>query len=127
MTYIWLAERGKIYTSKEAENIKYYVKHVFWKLFKKPYKTIKESISSNAVNLFYSKSTQRALGHSKGHSKGIQALKALGHLSTWGTRVLRGTLDPWELKHLKHSGTWRALRHSGTRALGHSKHSKHFI
>ena len=31
MTYIWLAERGKIYTSKEAENIKYYVKHVFCK------------------------------------------------------------------------------------------------
>ena len=51
--YIWL-QCGKIYNliSKEAENDKCYVKYVFQKFFKKLYKTIKDSISSNVANRF---------------------------------------------------------------------------
>ena len=76
-----------------------------------------EPISCNVADFFYSKSTQRKIGYSKGtprtlqgHSKvtprereeqlGIRALKALG------------LLDTQALGHLK--GTW-ALRQSGTR------------
>ena len=54
------------------------------KSFEKPYKTIKKSISCNVLDLFYSDSTQKTLGHSKGtprpfgHSGHLdtQALKA---------------------------------------------------
>ena len=56
---------------KEAENNKRYVKYVFWKLFKKLCKTIKEYISSYVTNLFF---TGRAL---KGHFKGTQGTRAL--------------------------------------------------
>ena len=63
--------------SKEAENNNYYAKHVFWKIFKRLYKTIMESISSNAADLFYSKGTQKALGHSKGTHGSLK-----GHLIT---------------------------------------------
>ena len=48
--------------SKEAVNNKCYAKCVFSKVFKKLYRTIKEPISSNVADLFYS----RALGPSKG-------------------------------------------------------------
>ena len=89
--------------SKEVENNKCYVKYVFRKFFKNHYKTIKESISSNVGDLFYSKKhskdtwvlkrhymgTQKPLEHLKGiprtlqgHSNSIWALEALGHSST---------------------------------------------
>ena len=63
---MWLAKRGKIYTSYLfPKNHKCYARYVFWKVFKKLYKTIKESIFSNVADLFYLKNTQKALGHSK--------------------------------------------------------------
>ena len=116
MIYIWV--------SKEAEN-----NTIFWKVFKKLYKTIKESISIDVANHFYSKgtrrtlkghlSTQRALqGHSKGtlkafqgHSEGTWALKALRRSNIWDTWGLKEHLDIWALKVLVHLGTW------GTRAI----------
>ena len=55
-------------------------------------------IAGWVADLFYSKSTQTALGHSK-------STWALGH-----TRHL-GTQGPWAVRHL---GTRRALRHSDT-------------
>ena len=76
---------------------------------------------------FYLKSTQREIGYSKctprllqRHSKGTWALghsgtrelKALGHLSTWGTLALEG-----------HLGT-QALRHSTLEALYSSNSPK---
>ena len=114
------------------------------KFFKKLYKTIKESTSSNVAELFYSMSTQTALkrhlgtqrvipqGQSKNtptalgnsrHSR-IQAFDALGHPNgTWSLKYLQ---------QLRHSGTRKEPGHSGTqgtqalgywdtrRALGHS-------
>ena len=87
------------------------------------------------------------------HSKGIWALEALGHLGTWGiwafegrlghlgtqdtwalghwgtwsTRALEEQLDTQTLKVLGHSVTRRALRYLGIQALGHLRHSRHFI
>ena len=88
----------------------------FEKFLKKPYKTIKESISSHAADLFDSKSTQSALGLSNvtrgalegnfEHLKGTR--RALEHLRRSGTRLALG-----------HSGTWRALGHLGTHTPGY--------
>ena len=89
------------------------------KVFEKLYKTIKESVSSNVTDLFYLKSTQRALGHPKGtrellkehlsigtvllgHYKGTQGTRALKYLRLSGTLRYFGT---WALKALGHSGT----------------------
>ena len=84
--------------------------------FKKLYKTIKEFICSNVVDLFYSKSTQRVLMYSKRHSQGT--LKE--YLSTRRTFVghSKGTLVTQDTRALEH------VRHSkGNRwALGHSRH-----
>ena len=59
MIYIWLAEMLKftLLISQETESNNCSVKYVFWNFFKKLYKTIKESISSNFADLF----TRRAL------------------------------------------------------------------
>ena len=46
------------------------------------YKTVKEFISSNVANLFYSKSSPRALEHSKDTPK---ALEHMRHMDTRGT------------------------------------------
>ena len=60
---------------------------------------------------FCSKSTQRAF---QGHTKGTQiALEALGHSSTWSTRLLEGHLST---QTLKAPSTW-ALRYFGTGVL----------
>ena len=65
----------------------------------------------------------------EGHSEDIRVLKEYlkgirktfeGYFGTHGTRAL---------EHVKHSGTWRALRHSGTqgiRAMWESRHLRHF-
>ena len=66
--------------SEEAENNKYYVKYVFRKGFEKLYKTIKETISNNVTDLFYLKSTQRALEHWKSTPGVLQ-----GHTMDSGT------------------------------------------
>lgn len=58
------------------------VKYVFWNVFKILYKTVKEFISSNVANLFYSKSSPRALEHSKDTPK---ALEHMRHMDTRGT------------------------------------------
>ena len=66
--------------------------------------------------------TRRALGHSRHLGNwGTWALK--GH---FGTRALKalGLLGTWTFRHL---GTRRAYGHSGTWALGHWRHSRHFI
>ena len=101
---------------KEAEN-KCYVKYVFWKFLKKPYETIKESISSHAAGLFDSKSTQSALGI-EGHSKGILSIwRALeGHLNIWDNRVLEWHLGTQALEG--HLDT-KALIHLGTHTSRH--------
>ena len=57
----------------------------------------------NVPDFFYSKSTQRTIGHSKGH------WKALGDSGT-----------PRALGHSRSQGTW-PLGRSGTGALEHSK------
>ena len=59
---------------------------------------MKESISSNTENFFYSKGARREI---KGH---LHILRALGHSSTWGTLALE-----------EHS------RSKDTGILGHSK------
>ena len=88
----------------KGENNQRYVKYVFWKVFKSS-KIINESISCNAADVFYSKSTQKKIGHSKG---------------TWVLEHSRH-LGIWVLEHLRHSGTQRVLGNSGTqRELGHS-------
>ena len=95
--------------SKEAQKNKYK------NFFKKLYKTIKESISSNGEDIFYSKDTRRAL---QGHL-GAQELEPLrymvtrselGHSEAQGTRALRHVdIRTFE----EHLGT-QALRYSGT-------------
>ena len=45
---------------KETANNKYYIKNVFRKFFEKLHKTIKESISCNVGDIFYSKSNKKA-------------------------------------------------------------------
>ena len=62
------------------------------KFFKKLYKTIKESTSSNVAELFYSMSTQRALKKTFGHSKGNPSRAVQKHSN-----------GAWELKALSHS------------------------
>ena len=79
---------------------------------------------------FYLKSSQWEIGHSHWTPRAFEGdtLRSLqGH-----------SKSTWSLGHLMHSGTWalKALGHLGTRALeghldtqalGHSKHSRHFI
>ena len=116
--------------------------YVFWKVFKKVYKTISESISCNVADFFtrrslkgklcsqralqgHSKVTPRALGNSStrralGHSRylGTQDNWALGHSSTWGTRALKtlGHLGTRALEgHSKSTWTLRHLNTQGTR------------
>ena len=81
--------------SKEAVSNKCYAKTVFWKVFKKLCKTMKDCISTNFEWLF----TRRALE---------------GYLGT--PRTLQGHFSIWALKALK------APRHLSTRALGHLMH-----
>ena len=62
-----LAELGKIYTSHfQGKKQQKELKFVFWKVFKNSVKPIIEFISCNVVDVFYSKSTQKEIGHSKG-------------------------------------------------------------
>ena len=96
-------------------------KIVFWEVFKKVYKTIKESISSNIANLFYSKTSWRAFDPLKGarrrlqvHSKNTWELKALKHLND--LLALVHSKDTWTLQHWRHICTW-PLRHLDTLAL----------
>ena len=91
-----LTEHGKIYT-ENLQNIQGRRKQMLCKIcilkrfLKKLYKTIDESISSNVVDLFKSKSTRREIAHSKG-TPSIRAFE--GHLDTQ---------DTWALKALAHS------------------------
>ena len=89
----------KIYPSyfKEEENNKCCIKYLFWKVFKKLYKTNKEFISRNTADRFYSKSSQRVLQG----QLGTQAIEALSYLKDiW---VLRHSKFTWKLKYF---GTW---------------------
>ena len=90
-----------------------YAKYLFWKVFKKSYKTMKEFISKNFAHFVL---TQRAL---KGQSRDTQ--RALERLSkgTWTLSALQALQG-----HSRTQGTCALgnLRHSGIRrALGHSK------
>ena len=97
--------------------------------FKKLYKTIKEFICSNVVDLFYSKSTQRVLMYSKDICRALKGHS--GHSRHSGTRARealeRQSKGTWALKAHKalghlgtcYSDTRRALGHSGTQALWH--------
>ena len=92
----------------------------------------------------HSKSTLRSL---QGHSKGNWAINAPeGHLDTWafkalghsGSQALKElglSKDTWTLGHLRHLNNL-ALRHLGirvlkehlcSRAVGYSRHLRHFI
>ena len=99
--YIWLAEYGKLIylISKEGGN-KSYLKGCILKNIWKLCKTINEFISCNIPHFFYSKSTQRETGLSKGtprapgHSDTQRALgyvgtQSLGHVDTRGTLFTR--------------------------------------
>ena len=98
----------------ESENNKCYVKNISWKVFKNSIKLLTSPFLVMLQTFFYSMSTQREIVHSKDtwrafeHSKGTWALSHSNHLCAW------------TLEHLRHSGTQRALRHSGTWALRHS-------
>ena len=73
-----------------------------------------------------------------GHSKGTSSLGHSSDLGTWALETLRHLKGTWELGHSRHlgtQGTWAlglsgtcALGHSkDTGALGHSRHSMHFV
>ena len=134
-----------------VKNNKCYVRYVFWKVFKNSIKLLTSPFLLTLQNLF----TRRALkGHSKGtlrslqgHTKGNWAINATeGHLDTWafkalghsGSQALKElglSKDTWTLGHLRHLNNL-ALRHLGIRALkehlcsravGYSRHLRHFI
>ena len=70
--------------------------------------TINEPISCNAADVFYLKSTQSEVGHSKDTIRAFQ----------WHSKVTRGTFEgrskgTWTLKTLARSGAW-TLRHLDT-------------
>ena len=69
---------------------------MYYENFLKLYKTIHESISCKVADFFYSKSTQRKIGLSRGTPRAL-----------WGDS--KGT---WALEHLRHSGTRRTHGHS---------------
>ena len=71
-------------------------------VFENLYKTMKESISSNVAELFYSKRTQKELK---------------GYLGTHGTRALDHLRHLDTLTALGHSKRYWALKQSGTWAL----------
>ena len=134
-----------------VKNNKCYVRYVFWKVFKKSIKLLTSPFHLMLQNLFtrralkdHSKGTLRSL---QGHSKGNWAINAPeGHLDTWafkalghsGSQALKElglSKDTWTLGHLRHLNTL-ALRHLGIRALkehlssravGYSRHLRHFI
>ena len=98
------------------------------KFLKNSIKLFKEFISSNVPDLLYSKSIQRADGHSKGtrgSSKGHLGTRRAfeghsRHSSTWDTWPLEGHLGTQGTWTFGHSNTWstRTLEgHLGTRAL----------
>ena len=134
-----------------VKNNKCYVRYVFWKVFKNSIKLLTSPFLLTLQNLF----TRRALkGHSKGtlrslqgHTKGNWAINAPeGHLDTWafkalghsGSQALKElglSKDTWTLGHLRHLNNL-ALRHLGirvlkehlcSRAVGYSRHLRHFI
>ena len=134
-----------------VKNNKCYVRYVFWKVFKNSIKLLTSPFLLTLQNLF----TRRALkGHSKGtlrslqgHTKGNWTINAPeGHLDTWafkalghsGSQALKElglSKDTWTLGHLRHLNNL-ALRHLGIRALkehlcsravGYSRHLRHFI
>ena len=134
-----------------VKNNKCYVRYAFWKVFKNSIKLLTSPFLLTLQNLF----TRRALkGHSKGtlrslqgHTKGNWAINAPeGHLDTWafkalghsGSQALKElglSKDTWTLGHLRHLNNL-ALRHLGIRALkehlcsravGYSRHFRHFI
>ena len=126
--YIWQnAVKFTHLISKEVHS-KCYAKYVFWKAFKKLYKTMADSISSNAANFFslegHPKDTCRAL---KGHlgtrrifQGDLSTRKTLeGHSGiqgSWCTRELEGYIGTQVFKALENSGTQRNLGHSGTQS-----------
>ena len=85
-------------------------------VFENLYKTMKESISSNVAELFYSKRTQKELKGYLGthgtraldHLRHLDTLTALGHSYTWALQTLLGT---------------QTIRHLGTRRTLFSKHT----
>ena len=92
--------------------------------FEKLYKTISEFISCKVSDFFYSESTQRENGHSKGtpralaHS-GTQGIWGIRQWNTWSTRSLKVHLRYLGNQVLEHLGTRKALGHSGTQAPEH--------
>ena len=134
-----------------VKNNKCYVRYVFWKVFKNSIKLLTSPFLLTLQNLF----TRRALkGHSKGtlrslqgHTKGNWAINAPeGHLDTWafkalghsGSQALKElglSKDTWTLGHLRHLNNLaprhlgiRALKeHLCSRAVGYSRHLRHFI
>ena len=112
--------------SKEGENNKCYLKHLFWKVCKNSMKLLTSPFlvilsDFHVIHLFFTEKAQREIRTSKGTRK---ALKALGLSSTWGTLAIEGHLVTWALKAIGHSGTWApghskdtwASRQSGTRS-----------
>ena len=92
--------------------------------FEKLYKTISEFISCKVSDFFYSESTQRENGHSKGtpralaHS-GTQGIWGIRQWNTWSTRSFKGHLRYLGNQVLEHLGTRKALGHSRTQASEH--------
>ena len=103
--------------------------------FEKLYKTISEFISCKVSDFFYSESTQRENGHSKGtpralaHS-GTQGIWGIRQWNTWSTLSFKGHLRYFGNQVPEHLGIRRfawALKDSGIWTLGQSRHSRHFF
>ena len=101
---------------------------VLGKVFKKSVQLLMSPFTV-ILQIFYSNSAQRDIGHSKSTSWTLgghlctralqrhfdtQTLKALGHLGTQDTRALKGHLGTRALRHLD---SRRALGHSSSQAL----------
>ena len=87
--------------SKEAEDNKYVtnITNMYSENFlKRLYKTIKQFISSNPIGLFYTKSIQRVLGHSRGTKRYLSTKRAV-------ERNCKDTKAIWALKAPGHSNT----------------------
>ena len=87
-----------IFLKKESN-----VKYGFSKVFENS-KTSNEFISCNVAEFFYSKSTQREIGQ----SRGTWTLKALGHIGTSALKAL-GHLGIQILRHSKGTLALEAL------------------
>ena len=94
--------------SKKGDNNKFYVKFVFWKVFKSSIKLLTIPIFRNVAHFLYSKGAQRSIGHPKVTLWTLQGQsgtrKSLGHSGiqgSSGTWILKGHFSTWVVEALE--------------------------